>query len=66
MFKIDLIKEEVEKLKSKIYLSELQEQILEYRLRDYSTTQISMLVHCSERTVYRQLQKIREKIKKVF
>lgn len=66
MLKFDFTKKEFEDIKSKIYLTELQERILEYRLKEYSITKMSMLEHCSERTISREISKIKKKIMKVI
>lgn len=66
MFRLKLTKQEIEELKSKIYLSELQERILEYRLKEYSITQMAVLENCSEPTINRQIKKIKDKIMKVL
>lgn len=66
MFKLDFTKQEVDTIKSKIYLNELQERILEYRLKEYSITKMSMLENVSESTISRELKKIKKKIEKVL
>ena len=66
MIKFDFTKTEVEEIKSKIYLNEFQERILEYRIKEYSITKMSMLEHCSESTISREIKKIKNKIKKVI
>lgn len=66
MLKLDFSKEEVNTIKSKIYLSELQERIFEYRLKEYSITKMSMLENCSESTINREIKKIKKKIMKVI
>lgn len=66
MIKFDFTKDEVEMIKSKVYLSEIQERILEYRLKEYSITKMSMLENCSERTINRELSKLYKKIMKVI
>ena len=66
MFKLNLTREEVEILKKKIYLSDMQERILEYRLREYTITKMAMLEHCCEATISREINKIKEKLKKVL
>ena len=66
MYVLKLTKEEIEAVKSKIYLSEMQERILEYRLKEYSITKMAQLENCSEPTISRQIHKIKEKIKKVL
>ena len=66
MFKLDLTKEEVEDLKSKVYLTELQERLLEYRLKEYTITKMAQLENCSEPTISRELLKLKNKISKVL
>lgn len=59
-------KQEVEDIKSKIYLSEIQERIFEYKLREYSITKMAILESVSESTINRELKKLKSKIKKVI
>lgn len=66
MLRFDFSKQEVEDIKSKIYLSEMQERIFEYRLREYSITKMAMLESCSESTINREIKKIKKKIMKVL
>ena len=66
MFKLEFTRQEVEEIKSKIYLSELQEKIFEYRLKEYSITKMAMLENVSESTISRELKKIKKKIMKVI
>lgn len=66
MLKLEFTKSEVEEIKSKIYLSELQERIFEYRLKEYSITKMAMLENVSESTINRELRKIKRKIMKVI
>lgn len=66
MLKLEFTKQEVEDIKSKIYLSEMQERIFEYRLKEYSITKMSMLENVSESTINRELKKIKKKIMKVI
>lgn len=66
MTKFDFTKTEVEEIKSKIYLNEFQERILEYRIKEYSITKMSILENCSESTINREIKKIKNKIKKVI
>lgn len=66
MLKLEFTKNEVEDIKNKIYLSELQERILEYRIKEYSITKMAMLEHCSESTISREIKKVKNKIKKVI
>lgn len=66
MLKLDFTKKEIEEIKSKIYLSEMEERVLEYRLKEYSITKMAMLEHCSEATISREIKKIKHKIMRVI
>lgn len=66
MIKFDFTKKEVEDIKSKIYLNELQEKIFEYRIKEYSIAKMSILENCSESTISREIKKIKNKIKKII
>ena len=66
MLRFEFTKQEVNEIKSKIYLSELQERIFEYRLMEYSITKMAMLENVSESTINREIKKIRKKIMKVI
>lgn len=66
MFKFEFTKNEVNELKQKTYFSEMQERIIEYRLREYSIAKMSMLEHCSESTINREIRKIKRKIMKIL
>ena len=66
MLKLEFTKNEVDNIKSKIYFSEIQERIFEYRLKEYSITKMAMLESCSESTINREIKKIKKKIMKVI
>ena len=66
MLKLDFTKEEVNNIKNKTYFSELQERILEYRLKEYSITKMAILENCSESTISREIRKIKKKIIKAL
>ena len=66
MLKLEFTRQEVEEIKSKIYLSEMQERIFEYRLKEYSITKMAMLENVSESTISRELNKVKRKIMKVI
>lgn len=66
MLKFEFTKQEVDEIKSKIFLSELQERIFEYRLREYSITKMAMLENVSESTISRELNKVKRKIMKII
>lgn len=62
MFKPELTKQDVEIIKEKIYLTEMQQRILEYRMKEYSIAKMSILEHVSERTISREISKLKKKI----
>ena len=66
MLKLEFTRQEVDEIKSKIYLSEMQERIFEYRLKEYSITKMAILENVSESTISRELNKIKKKIVKVI
>ena len=66
MVRFEFTKQEVDEIKSKIYLSELQERIFEYRLREYSITKMAMLENVSESTINRELKKVKRKIMRII
>lgn len=66
MLRFEFTKQEVEDIKSKIYLSEMQERIFEYRLREYSITKMAMLENVSESTINRELKKIKKKVMRII
>ena len=61
MLRFEFTKQEVNEIKNKIYLSEMQERIFEYRLREYSITKMAMLENVSESTINREIKKIQKK-----
>lgn len=66
MLKLEFTRYEVDEIKNKIYLSEIQERIFEYRLKEYSITKMAMLENVSESTINRELKKIKKKILKIL
>lgn len=66
MLRFEFTKQEVDEIKNKIYLSEMQERIFEYRLREYSITKMAMLENVSESTINREIKKIQKKILKIL
>ena len=66
MMKLEFTKQEIENIKSKIYLSEIQERILEYRLKEIPIYKMAEKENCSESTINRELNKIKKKIMKVI
>ena len=66
MLRFEFTKQEVNEIKNKIYLSEMQERIFEYRLREYSITKMAMLENVRESTINRDIKKIQKKILRVI
>lgn len=66
MMKLEFTKQEVDNIKSKVYFSDIQERIFEYRLKEYSITKMAILESCSESTINREIKKIKKKIMKVI
>ena len=66
MLRLEFTRQEVNEIKSKIYLSEMQERIFEYRMKEYSITKMAMLENVSESTINRELKKIRKKIMRII
>ena len=66
MLKLNFTKEELNILKDKIYLSDIQERIIEYRLKEFSRVKMAQLENCSIQTIDREISKIAQKIIKVI
>ena len=66
MLKLNFTKAELQELKDKIFLSEMQERILEYRLKEYSRVKMADLENCSVQTIDREINKLAKKIIKVI
>ena len=66
MLKLNFTKSEINDLKEKIYLSEIQERIIEYRLKEYSRTKMAQIENCSIQTIDREINKIAKKIMKII
>ena len=62
----DFTKQEIENIKSKIYLTELEERLLIYKLKGYSITKMALLENYSNRTINKYLLKLKKKILKVI
>lgn len=57
---------EVEELKQKIYLSDIQERILEYKLKELSRIEMADKENVSVPTIDREIKKLVDKIIKVL
>lgn len=66
MLKLNFTKTELQDLKDKIYLSEIQERIIEYRLKEYSRVKMAELENCSIQTIDREINKLSKKILKIM
>ena len=66
MLKLNFTKAELQEIKDKIYLSEIQERIIEYRLKEYSRVKMATEEHCSLSTIDREIRKIAKKIMKII
>ena len=66
MLKIDFTNDEMDYIHSKIHFTELQERIIKYRRDEYSISKMALLEHLSERTISREINKIKKKIMKVI
>ena len=63
----DFTKEEVQMIKSKIYLTELQQKILDYKLNGNLTEYgMALELKVSESTIQYQWKKIKKKVSKVI
>lgn len=66
MLRLNFTKTELNDLKSKLYLSDIQERILEYRAKEYSRVKMAQLENVSIQTIDREINKIAQKIIKVI
>lgn len=65
--KLDFTKEEIKTIKEKIYLTEVQEKILDMKLKgDLTEIGMAMELGVSESTITYQWKKIKKKILKVI
>ena len=64
MYKFNFDKEELKKLADKVYLTDIQKRIIEYRMLDYSIVKMAELENCGTATISRELNKALYKIGK--
>lgn len=66
-YMLDFTKQEVEEIKSKIYLTEIQEKIFDMKLKgDLTEYGMALELGCSESTITYQWKKTKKKILKVI
>ena len=66
MLKLNFTKAELEEIKNKIYLSDIQERIIEYRLKEYSRVKMAQLENVSVQTIDREISKLAKKILRII
>ena len=66
MFKLEFSQPEIAEMKKKLYLTERQERILDYRMKEYSITKMADLEFVGESTISRELRKIKRKIMRII
>ena len=65
--KLEFTKQEIEEIKSKIYLTDLQEKILDMKLKgDLTEYGMAIKLGVSESTITYQWKKVKQKILKVI
>lgn len=62
---IELTKTDYNKIVDECMLDEEYQKLLEYKIKGYSRIKISMLLHVSEYTVDKMIQKLKKKITKI-
>ena len=66
MYKFEFTNKELENIKNKIVFTELQERIIEYRMKEYSLVKMAELERYSSSKISKEIDKIVKKIKKVI
>ena len=64
MFKFEFNKKELEEISKKALLTDLQERLIEYRIKEYSIDKMAILEKMATATISRELKKAKDKIKK--
>ena len=65
MLRFNLTDDELLKLSDKVFLSEIQTNIIKYRMQDISIVKMADLEHCSSSRINREIKKIRYKLEKI-
>lgn len=66
MIKLTFTKQEIADIKSKIYLTDLEDSILEMWLKECSIVEMALKLHTSESTISRRKKSILKKISRVI
>ena len=66
MLKLEFTNSEIDIIKSRIHFTPMQERIISYRQDEMSIVEMSMKENCSESKISKEIQKIKNKIKKVL
>jgi hypothetical protein len=67
MLKISLSKEELQqRILDKVYLSDIQERIIVYRMKDLSIVQMADLEHCSPSKINKEIHELKCKLKEIL
>ena len=66
MTKFEFTRSEFEVIKDKCMFNEELSKIFEYRIKNYSITEIALKLNLSESTVSRRIKEIKKKIMKVI
>ena len=66
MYKFEFTNKELENIKNKIMFTELQERIIEYRMKEYSLVKMAELERYSSSKISKEIDKIVKKIKMVI
>ena len=64
MFRFEFNKKELEEISKKALLTDLQERLIKYRIKEYSIDKMAILEKMGTATISRELKKAKEKIKK--
>ena len=64
--KIEFTNDEIERIKSKIHFTPMQERIISYRMDELSIVEMSFKESCSESKISKEIAKIKKKIYKVL
>ena len=65
MLKFNVTKSELKSILENVYLSEMQERLITYRMRDLSIIQMADLEHCSPSKINKEIHKLKCKIEKI-